>query len=70
MKTIITGDLTYKITALPDGKKALHLMQTPGGKFDFGNSSLKRGRVWYFYYDVGPEDRDKCLKDNPDIIKI
>ena len=69
-RRIITGDLTYKITALPDGKKALHLMQTPGGKFDFGNSSLKRGKVWYFYYDVGPEDRDKCLKDNPDIIKL
>jgi hypothetical protein len=69
-RRIITGDLTYKITALPDGKKALHLMQTPGGKFDFGNSALKRGKVWYFYYDVGPEDRNKCLKDNPDIIKL
>jgi len=69
-RRIITGDLTYKITALPDGKKALHLMQTPGGKFDFGNSSLMRGKVWYHYYDVGPEDRDKCLKDNPDIIKL
>ena len=69
-RRIITGDLTYKITALPEGKKALHLMQTPGGKFDFGNSSLMRGKVWYCYYDVGPEDRDKCLKDNPDIIKL
>jgi len=69
-RRIITGDLTYKITALPEGKKALHLMQTPGGKFDFGSSSLMRGKVWYYYYDVGPEDRDKCLKDNPDIIKL
>lgn len=69
-RRIITGDLTYKITALPEGKKALHLMQTPGGKFDFGNSSLMRGKVWYYYYDVGPDDRDKCLKDNPDIIKL
>jgi hypothetical protein len=69
-RRIITGDLTYKITALPEGKKALHLMQTPGGKFDFGNSSLMRGKVWYCYYDAGPEDRDKCLKDNPDIIKL
>ncbi len=69
-RRIITGDLTYKITALPDGKKALHLMNTPGGKFDFGNSTLMRGKVWYHYYDVGPEDRDKCLKDNPDIIKL
>ena len=69
-RRIITGDLTYKITALPEGKKALHLMQTPGGKFDFGNSSLMRGKVWYCYYDAGPADRDKCLKDNPDIIKL
>ena len=29
-----------------------------------------RGKVWYYYYDVGPEDRDKCLKENPDIIKL
>ena len=69
-KRIILGDLTYRITALPDGKKAIHLMNTPGGKFDFGNTALTKGRVWYWYYDVGPEDRDKCLKDNPDIIKL
>jgi hypothetical protein len=69
-RRIITGDLTYKITALPEGKKALHLMQTPGGKFDFGNTALMRGKVWYYYYDAGPADRDKCLKDNPDIIKL
>ncbi len=27
-RRIIAGDKTYKITALPDGKKAIHLMQT------------------------------------------
>jgi hypothetical protein len=69
-KRIIAGELTYRVTALPDGKKAVHLMNTPGGKFDFGNSTLMKGKVWYWYYDVGPEDRDKCLKDNPDIIKL
>lgn len=69
-RRIIAGDLTYRITALPDGKKALHLMNVPGGKFDFGNSNLMKGRVWYWYYDVGPEDRDKCLKANPDIVKL
>ena len=67
-RRIIAGDKTYRITALPDGKKAIHLMQTPGGKFDFGNSSLMRGKVWYWYYDVGPDDRDKCLKNNPEIM--
>ena len=69
-KRIIAGDLTYRITALPGGKKALHLMNTPGGKFDFGNSELMQGRVWYWYYDTGGSDRDQCLKDNPDIIKL
>ena len=69
-RRIIAGDLTYRITSLPDGKKAIHLMQTPGGKFDFGNSSLKNGQVWYWYYDVGPEDRDSCLKANPEIIRM
>ena len=69
-RRIIGGDLTYRITGLPNGKKAIHLMQTPGGKFDFGNSSLRNHQVWYWYYDVGPEDRDACLAANPDIIKL
>jgi len=69
-RRIIAGDLTYRITALPEGKKALHLMNTPGGKFDFGNATMTRGKVWYWYYDVGPADRDKCLKANPDIITL
>jgi len=69
-RRIIGGELTYRVTALPGGKKAIHLMNTPGGKFDFGNGTLMNGRVWYWYYDVGPSDRDKCLKDNPDIIKL
>jgi hypothetical protein len=69
-RRIIAGDLTYRVTALPDGKKAIHLMNTPGGKFDFGNSTLMKGRVWYWYYDVGPDGRDACLKANPDIIKM
>jgi len=68
-RRIIAGDLTYRVTALPGGKKAVHLMNTPGGKFDFGNSTLMQGRVWYWYYDAG-DDRDKCLSENPDIIKL
>jgi hypothetical protein len=69
-RRIIAGDLTYRITALPEGKKAIHLMQTPGGKFDFGNRSLMDGKVWYWYYEVDGPDRDDCLKKNPDIIKL
>jgi hypothetical protein len=69
-RRIIAGDLTYRVTALPGGKKAVHLMNTPGGKFDFGNSTLMKGRVWYWYYDTTDGDKDKCLADNPDIIKL
>jgi hypothetical protein len=69
-RRIFAGELTYRITALPDGKKALHLMNTPGGKFDFGNSELAKGQVWYWYYDTTDGDRDQCLKDNPDIVKL
>jgi len=69
-RRIYAGDLTYYITALPGGKKALHLLNTPGGKFDFGNAELSKGQVWYWYYDVGQGDRDKCLADNPDIVLL
>jgi hypothetical protein len=69
-RRIIAGDLTYTVTALPGGKKAINLLNTPGGKFDFGNATLMRGRVWYHYYDTTQGGRDKCLADNPDIIKL
>lgn len=69
-RRIYAGDLTYYITALPGGKKALHLLNTPGGKFDFGNAEMAKGQVWYWYYDTTQGDRDKCLSDNPDIIKL
>jgi len=69
-RRILGGDLTYRITALPDGKKMIHLMNTPGGKFDFGSANLQGGKVWYWYYDVDGADRDACLKANPDIVKL
>ena len=67
---ILQGDLTYRITAAPEGKKLVHLYNTPGGRFDFGNSTVRRHRVWYWYYEVDGPDRDQCLKNNPDIVKL
>jgi hypothetical protein len=67
-RRIITGDLTYRITALPEGKKAIHLMNVPGGKFDFGNINKHRHRVWYWYYETN--DREDCLSKNPDIVRL
>jgi hypothetical protein len=69
-RRIIAGDLTYRITALPGGKKAIHLMNTPGGKFDFGNGTMTKGKVWYWYYDTANGGKDDCLKQNPDIITL
>jgi hypothetical protein len=64
---IIGGDLTYRVTAGPNGTKIVHLYNVPGGRFDFQN--IKRNyRVWYWYYDT--MDRDTCLDKNKDIVKL
>jgi hypothetical protein len=71
LNRILGGSLTYRITGLPDGKKNIFLYNTPGGRFNWSNYSLYVGKaVWYWYYDVGPDDRASCLKANPDIIKL
>jgi len=67
---ILRSELTYKITGGPNGTKHLHLMSVPGGRFDFGSSSINinQFRVWYWYYDT--TDRKKCLEENKDIVKL
>ena len=65
---LIGGELTYRITAGPNGTKLVHLHNVPGGKFDFGSIKQKNYNVWYWYYDT--MDRDTCLKDNKDVIKL
>lgn len=65
---LIGGELTYRITAGPDGKKYVHLSNVPGGKFDFGSIGNYNSKVWYWYYDT--LDRETCLKKNRDIIKL
>lgn len=71
LNRILGGSLTYRITGLPDGKKNIFLYNTPGGRFNWTNYSLYVGKaVWYWYYDVGPDDRAACLKANKDIIKL
>jgi len=66
---LIGGDVTYRITAGPNGTKIVHLYNVPGGRFDFSN--LQRNyRVWYWYYDTNDSDRDTCLEKNKDIVKL
>lgn len=64
---LIGGELTYRITAGPNGTKVIHLHNVPGGRFDFSN--LRNNfRVWYWYYDT--MDRDTCLNQNSDVIRL
>ena len=70
---MIGGDMTYRVTAGAGGihgPKYVHLYNVPGGRFDFGNIMTNRSRVYYWYYDSGPENRDECLLKNKDIILL
>lgn len=66
---LIGGELTYRITAGPEGTKIVHLYNTPGGKFDFGNIQNNNYQVWYWYYETN-NNRDECLEANKDIVKL
>lgn len=71
---LFRGDLTYKVTAGPDGTHLLHLMSTPGSKLSFGWAGTMNGaigligcEVWYTYYDVtSDEDADECMRYHAD----
>jgi len=45
---LIGGELTYRITAGPNGTKLVHLYNTPGGKFDFGSIQQHNYQLWYW----------------------
>ena len=72
------GELTYKVTAGPDGTHLVHLMSTPGSKTTFAtiNRAYEHAQVWYTYYDVTPENVDECRRENegvllsPDQVKL
>lgn len=65
---LIGGELTYRITAGPEGKKLVHLYNVPGGRFDFGSIKNNGFQVWYWYYDT--TDHDTCISENKDVIKL
>jgi hypothetical protein len=73
---LLRSELSYKVTAGPNGTRLLHLMPIPGSRLSFAGGGLVGGqlgiagsKVWYHYYD-STSDKDKCLTDNPDIIKL
>lgn len=73
---LLRGDLTYKVTAGPNGTHIIHLYSTPGSKLTFGSTYTVNGslslvgcEVWYTYYDTtSSEDADECRRANPDVI--
>lgn len=71
---LLRGDLTYKVTAGPEGTRILHLYSTPGSKLTFnggtlnGLFSLVGCEVYYTYYDTTIENVDECRRVNKDVI--
>lgn len=73
---LLRGDLFYTVTAGPEGTHILHLSNTPGSIFTFGNIANATGslslvgcEVWYTYYDVsGADDIDECRRQNPNVL--
>ena len=56
---LLRGDLTFKVTAGPEGTHIIHLYSTPGSKLTFGANFTPNGglslvgcEVWYTYYDT------------------
>lgn len=72
---LLRGDLTFKVTAGPDGTHIIHLFSTPGSKLTFGNTFTPNGglslvgcEVWYTYYDTTENDADECRRQNSNVI--
>lgn len=70
---LFRGDLTYKVTAGPDGTHLLHLISTPGSRLSFGWSGIRSGgigiigcEVWYTYYDTSDGSEDECMRYHAD----
>ena len=78
--SLIRGDLTYKVTAGPEGTHIIHLLSTPGSHNSLGyptvDDSYGWGRyhgcyVWYTYYDISSKDElEACLLENRDNMLI
>lgn len=66
-------DLTYKVTAGPNGTHLVHLLSTPGSRLTFNGAApnmynLNQCVCWYTYYDVNPSNVDECRKNNSDVL--
>lgn len=72
-RSLFCSDLTYKVTAGPDGTHLIHLMSTPGSRLSFGFAGMNAGifglvncQVWYTYYDTSNGGEDECMMKHVD----
>ena len=80
--SLLRGDLSYKVTAGPDGTHILHLLSTPGSPNMMGGVAADDAwgwnkyatcYVWYTYYDVSGASDDEvnaCRLEHKDDILI
>ena len=69
---VLQSILTYRITGLATGEKVLHLYPIPGDRYEISSQWGKHmaGRkVYYWYYETNG-NRDACLEENNDIVKL
>jgi hypothetical protein len=72
-KKLFQSELTFRVTAGPNGTKNLYLYPIPGSRDEMSSSlgkHLDGSKVWYFYYETNQAGRKKCLEKNSDIIKL
>jgi hypothetical protein len=70
---VLQSTMTYRITGLKTGEKMLHLYPIPGTRSEIAGQWGKHyaGRkVFYWYYDLEGTDRDECLDQNDDIVRL
>jgi len=70
---ILQSILTYRITGTANGEKILHLYPIPGDRYEISSAWGKHysgRRVYYWYYETNPSNRDECLEANNDIVRL
>ena len=69
---VLQSTLTYRVTGLATGEKMLHLYPIPGDRHEIAGqwgTHYAGRKVWYWYYETNG-NRDKCLEENNDIVKL
>jgi hypothetical protein len=69
---VLQSILTYRITGMASGEKMLHLYPIPGDRHEIPSAwgvHYAGRKVWYWYYETNG-NRDKCLEENDDVVRL